>query len=163
MGFIATDEVKGAIISENFLSNVDYLINGKTMIHHLHITADVIRYAHSFCNLKIRENKNQISVVAHNLCGFDFFFFLKGLRLGAWRTTNLSFGGKNLANINFVNISNQVKFIDTYKYFQQSLSILANTMSDEERLGVRNEYKKFISRDAKLNQKFHAYSKTDWD
>ena len=108
MGFIATDEVKGAIISENFLSNVDYLINGKTVIHHLHITADVIRYAHSFCNLKIRENKNQISVAAHNLCGFDFFFFLKGLRLGAWRTTNLSFGGKNLANINFVSISNQV-------------------------------------------------------
>ena len=80
MGFIATDEVKGAIISKKFLSNVDYLINGKTVIHHLHITADVIQYAHSFCNLNIRENKNQISVVVHNLCGFDFFYFLKDLR-----------------------------------------------------------------------------------
>ena len=83
MGFIATDEVKGAIIFKNFLSNVDYLINGKTVIHHSHITTDVIGYAHSFCNLKFRENKNQISVVAHNMFGFDLFFFFKGLRLGA--------------------------------------------------------------------------------
>ena len=80
-----------------------------------------------------------------------FSLFLKGLRLGAWRTTNLSLGGKNLVNTNFANISDQVKFIDTYKYFQQSLSVLANTMSDEERLVVRSECKRFISRYPKLN------------
>ena len=75
MGFITTDEVKSEITSEKNLSNVDYLINGKTVIHYLHITADFIGYAHSFCNLKVRENKNQISVVAHDLFDFNFFFF----------------------------------------------------------------------------------------
>ena len=77
MDFIATDEVKSAIISKKILSNVDYLINGKTVIHHLHITADFIGYAYSFCNLKVRENKKQISVVAHNLFGFNFFSFFE--------------------------------------------------------------------------------------
>ena len=133
MGFLPTDNIKGAVISENFLSNVENLIKG-TVIHHSHITGEAVGYAHSFCNLKVRENKNQISVVAHNLFVFDFFFFLKGLRLGAWRTRNLVFGGKNLTSINFANISDRVKFIDTIKYFRQSLSVLASSMSNEKRL-----------------------------
>lgn len=74
MDFLLTNEVKGAIISENFLSNIHYLINGKTVIHHSHITGDIVGQAHSFCNLKVREN-NQISVIAHSLFGFDSFFF----------------------------------------------------------------------------------------
>ena len=52
-----------------------------------------------------------------------------------WRTINLSVDGKNLTSINFANISHQVKFIDTYKYFQQSLSVLAHTMSNEIKKG----------------------------
>lgn len=40
--FLLTNEVKGAIISENFLSNIHYLINGKTVIHHSHITGDIV-------------------------------------------------------------------------------------------------------------------------
>ena len=75
MEFLPTNEVKGAIMSENVLSNVNHLINGKTVIQHSHITGDIIGYARSFCNLKFRENKNQISVIAHNLFGFDFLFF----------------------------------------------------------------------------------------
>ena len=38
MGFLPTDELKGAVISENFLSNVDNLIYGTSVIHHSHIT-----------------------------------------------------------------------------------------------------------------------------
>ena len=146
-----TEKLKGPIISENFLSNVDHLIQGKTVIHHSHITGDVIGYAHSFCNLKVRENKNQVSVIAHNLFGFDFLFFLKGLRLGAL----------NLSDINFAKISDQVKFIDMYKYYQQSLSVLASTMNNEERLSVRKECEKFIKKDPKLRLKFQACSTVD--
>ena len=155
MGFLPTDNLKGAAMSENFLSNVDHIIHGTNVIHHSHITGEVIGYAHSFCNEEVRENRNQISVIAHNLFGFDFFFFLKGLRLDAFRTTFLSIGGKNLTNINFANISDQVKF------FQQSLSALTSSMSDEERKGVRNECEKFIRKDRKLNEKFLACNKID--
>ena len=75
VGFLLTDDLKGAFMSENFLSSIDLIIHGTNVIHHSHITDEVIGYAHSFCNKEVRENKNQISLIAHNLFGFDFFFF----------------------------------------------------------------------------------------
>ena len=39
--------------------------------------------------------------------------------------------------MNFANIANQIKFIDTYKCYQESLSILASTMTDEERSNIK--------------------------
>ena len=65
----------------NFLSNVDCLIYAKNVIHHSRITGDIIGYTHSFCNLKVRENMNQISVITHNLFAFGCFFFSKVLGL----------------------------------------------------------------------------------
>ena len=61
-----------------------------------------------------------------------FFFSLKGLHLGSLRTRNITIGGTNLLDINFANIANQVKLIDTIKYYQQSLAVLAGTMTDQE-------------------------------
>ena len=151
MDFRRTDNVKGAIFSAIFLDNVNCLIYSKNVIHHSHITGDIIGYSHSFCNLKVRENKNQISVITHNLFGFDF---LKGIRLGSWRTINISIGGTNLVNINFANITNQVKFIDTLKYYQQSLSVLPTTITDQEKQGIKKVCQKFIKNDTKLNEKF---------
>ena len=73
-------------------------------------------------------------MIAHNLFGFDLKKKKKkGLRLGAWRTTNLAIGGEHLTSVNYANIADQVKFIDTIKYFQQSLSTLASSMSDGEK------------------------------
>ena len=65
----------------------------------------------------MRENKSKISVVAHNLFRFDFFFLLKGLRAGVWKR-DISIGGKNPANRNFPNIGKKIMFLDTIKYFQ---------------------------------------------
>ena len=53
---------------------------GREVIHHSHITGKIMRYGHSFCNQNVRENKNQVSVIALNLSGFSFFFFKKRLR-----------------------------------------------------------------------------------
>ena len=133
MDFRKTEDIKGTIFSGNFLDNVNCLIYSKNFIHHSHITG-YYWLSPSFCNLNVRENKNQISVIAHNLFGFDFFFFLKGLKLGSWRTRNISIGGTNLVNINFANIANQVKFTDTLKNYQQSLSVQATTMTDQEKI-----------------------------
>ena len=158
MNFRKTKNVKGAIFSANFLSNVNFLVHPITVIHHCHVTGNIIGYAHNFYNSKVKENKNQMSVIAQNFFGFDFFFFLKGLTLGLWRTKNISMGGINLVNINFANIANQVKFIDTFKYYQQSLSVLASTMTNEERSNIKKEYKKIIKNDPKLNFKFQKSS-----
>ena len=50
-----------------------------------------------------------------------------------WETTEIAIGGKNPTDVNFVIIRNQVWFIDTVKYFQQSLGSLAKSMTDTER------------------------------
>ena len=79
-----------------------------------------------------------------------FSFFLKGIRLGFWRTANISIGGTILVKINFANIANQVKFIVTLKYYQQSLSVLVTTMTDQEEQGIKKECEKFIKNDTFL-------------
>ena len=44
----------------------------KIYLHHYHITGKIHGYAHSFCNLKVRENNE---FFAHNLFRLGFFLF----------------------------------------------------------------------------------------
>ena len=60
-----------------------------------------------------------------------------------------------MKNINFANISDQIKFIDTLKYYQQSLSVLASTMTEQEKQSIRNKCEKFIKNDQKLRKKIY--------
>ena len=140
-----------------FIDNVKGLLYNKTNKHHSYITGKILGYSHSYCNLNVRKNRDKVSVTASNLFRFDFFF-LKGIRAGSWRTRDISIGGKNAADINFTNIVSQVNFTDTIKYFQQSLGVLASTMSNEERAAVKRECKKFIPKDEALSKKFNLCS-----
>ena len=63
-------------------------------------------------------------------------------------------GGSNLTNANYVNVGDQVKFIDTIKYYQQSLSKLAETVTAGEKKSIRIECKKYL--------KSHFYFKNIW-
>ena len=58
---------------------------------------------------------------------------------------DISIGGKNPTNVNFAIIRNQVKFIDMVKYFQQSLTSLADSMTDNERKNVRISCRNFLA------------------
>ena len=96
-------------------------------------------------------------MLLRTICLFLLFsFFLKGLRLGVWQTTNLLIGGTNLTNINFANIGEQVKFINTMKYYQQSLSTVAATMKETEKQNIKFQCKKIINNNKKLNLKFSS-------
>ena len=119
--FAETDKVKGTPTLKNFTDDLKWIMKNKTHIHFSHIY---------YCNYKVRESKIKRSVVAPNLFRFDFFFLLKGLRAGFWKTRDISIGGKNPTNINFTNIGNQVIFTDTIKYFQQSLGKVASSLTD---------------------------------
>ena len=105
-------------------------------IHQSHITGGIFGYAHTFYNEKVRENQYRVPVVAHNLFRFDFFFLIKGLSAGLWETRDIVIGGKNPRNINFASIENQVQFIDIIKYFQQSLSALASSLTSSEKAEI---------------------------
>ena len=112
MKFPKNDFINDGILSNFFFENVRNIMFGREVIHHSHIMGNIIGYAYNLCNHNVRGNRNQISGIAHNLFGFDFLFFLKGLRIRVWQTINLFIGGSNLTNINFENIGEQIKFID---------------------------------------------------
>ena len=42
---------------------------------------------------------------------FDPFYVIKGFRAPAWKTKNISMGGNNITSLNYMSISNEVKFI----------------------------------------------------
>ena len=94
---------KGISLSEKFIENIKGILNNKTHIHHLHISGKILGYSHSYCNLKVRENKktNQ-SHIAHKHFHFDFVFFLKAIRAGSWRTRDIGIGGRNPTDIIFL-------------------------------------------------------------
>ena len=126
--FVETDQVKGMAMSKIFVDNSKGIMRNKTHIHHSLVSGKIIGYAHSYCNYRVRENKPKLSIIAHNLFRFDFFFLLKGLRAGVWKTRDITIGGTNPTNINFTIIGNQVIFIDPVKYFQQGLQTLASNL-----------------------------------
>ena len=95
--------------------------------------------------MKVRENQNQFSCIAHNFFGFDLFFLFKGIQLSVWRTKDLNIGGSRLTNINFANLGSQVKFIDTMKYYLSSLGSLASTLNDVEKICVKKLTLQFLN------------------
>ena len=66
------------------------------------------------------------------------YCFIRGYRAKAWNSKDLNIGGTGLTKINFANINNTHKFIDTLKYYQQSLSQLTKTASEEEKESIKN-------------------------
>ena len=76
-------EIK-TVVTKYFFSKVRDLIDGGYVIHHPHVTGEVIGYTHYFCNKKIRENYSLIPVL-HIICLVLIFFALKGIRLCVWR------------------------------------------------------------------------------
>ena len=72
--FVETNKVKGIPMSKNFIDNLKEIMRNKTHIRHSHISGEIIGYAHSYRNYKVRENKTKINVIAHNLFSLIFFF-----------------------------------------------------------------------------------------
>ena len=69
MKFPKNGLINDKIFSSLFVFNIVF---GREVIHHSHITGKIIGYAHNFYNQKVRESKNQVCVIVHNLFGFDF-------------------------------------------------------------------------------------------
>ena len=132
--FLPNDKIDPSFsISEKFIQNLYHIYTDKPVVHHSHITGNIIGFAHEYCNSQVRENCYNIPVIAHNQFRFDFFLFLKGLRATIWVTTDIQISGQNITDTNFAVIQNQVRFIDTTKYFQQSLADLASSMTEIEK------------------------------
>ena len=108
----------------------------------MHVTGKIRGYVHDFSNPKLRESQLDL----HTTC-FDFYFYfiLKGTSLFTRIVKKLSIGGNDLTNINLATISIKLKFINTYKYFQTSLSSLAATIDENEKSKIELLLNQFIS------------------
>ena len=142
-----TDEISNScpIVSEKFLINLLYIYTDRHVVHRSHVTGKIIGHAHEYCNINFRENYYTIPVIAQNQFRFDFFLFLKGFRPSVWETTDINIGGKNPSSINFAIAQNQVRFIYTVKYYQQSLTSLADSMTNTERANARKNCRRFLA------------------
>ena len=97
------------------------------------MAGEIIGYAHDFCNRKVVElEKVESPCIAHNLFGFDFWYFMKGFSTTSWCSKELIAGGTNLTNLNIANIRGEIKFIDSLKYYQHSLAELTSSTDEKE-------------------------------
>ena len=114
-------------------------------MHHSHTTGEIFGYSHDFCNWRVRENKREFSFIEHNFYGFDMYFFIRGYRATAWNSKELNIGGMGLTTISFANINNTHKYIDTLKYYQQSLFQLTKTVTEEEKQAIKKLAAQYIA------------------
>ena len=145
------DELK-TITTKNMFEKFYKVIKSKVHLHHSHTTGEILGNCHDFCNWKVRENKNTISLIGHNFLGFDIFYTVKGYRSSCWGTKEFNMGGTNLTNVNFANISDQVKIIDTLKYYQTTLANFASTADEFEKSNIKKNIKQFLENHNYFNQ-----------
>ena len=68
---------------------------------------------------------------------------VKGYRSITWGTKDFHMGGTNLTNVNFANISSQIKVIDTLKYYQTSLANISSTTNEIEKRNIKESIQFF--------------------
>ena len=122
------------------------VVNYKVHIHHSHVTGITEGYSHGFCNWKVRENKLFVPLIGHNFLGFDIYYMVKGYISSVWETKDFRMGGANLINVNFANVSTQIKIIDTLKYYQTSLANISSTTNKIEKENIAALVEFFIKR-----------------
>ena len=143
------------ITSNKFFIHIHRLVKGKVHLHHSHITGEIIGYTCDFCNKRVIEKSNEeIPLIAHNFFGFNLFYFLKTYVAAAWCTKKVNIGGNYLTRANYGNINNEIKLIDSLKFYKKSLSQLSSTMTNEEKTAVKNLGKNFLN--------CHYYFSTVW-
>ena len=131
------------------------MIKVKFHLHHLYITGKIYGYPHDFCNTAVIEKTTpDIPFLAHNLFGFDLYYFIIAYIASTWCSKSLNIGGANLTQVHFGNIAGEVKLIDTLKLYQKSLADLASTLSNEEIMAVKKVAEKFLNE--------HYYFSTVW-
>ena len=70
-------------------------------------------------------------------------------------------GGTNLTNVNYANIPNQIKIIDTLKYYQTTLAGLASTTDDKEKQNIKTAAEEFIKKHIYFGQVWPTLEKKD--
>lgn len=109
MKFLSTQFFILNILKNIFFESVNNIMCGKDHRHHSDITGKIYGDVHSFWNLKVREDKEFFPFLC-TACLFSTLFLCQILCV-QW-ANDLSIGGNNLTNLDYVKICEQVKFMD---------------------------------------------------
>ena len=136
-----------------WLCNGEFSEDDKKVRDHCHYTGKFRGAAHNSCNLKYKKPKF-ISIVFHNLSGYDSHLFIKNLGVSEGKIncipTNeekyISFS-KEIEVGKYVDkkgeekpIKFQLRFIDSYKFMASSLEKLVKNMEKEDLKIIKKEY-----------------------
>ena len=142
---VKSDEIK-TVATRGFMKEIYSVVNFKVHIHHSHVAGKIHGYSHDVCNWKVRENQLFVPLIGHNFLGFDIYYMVKGYRSVTWGTKEFHMGGINLTNVNFANISSQVKIIETLKYYQTSLANISSTANEIEKRNIKESINFFLKK-----------------
>ena len=143
------------LTTDKFFIHVNRLIKAKVYLHHSLITGKVLVYSHDFCNTSVIEKtSSEIPFVEHSFFNFNIFYYLKTYIASAWCSKKLNIGGTNLTHVNYGIIDNEIKLIDSLKYYQKSLADLSSTLTPEEKRAAVKVTKQFFNQ--------HYYFSTVW-
>ena len=93
----------------------------------------------------IERSNAEIPLITHNFFGFDLFYFLKTYVASAWCSKEVNVGGNRLTQANYGSINNEIKLIDSLKYYQKSLLQLSSTMTTQEKMNVKKLAENFLT------------------
>ena len=73
--FCETNKFSSIPISKRLVENLLGIKNVNYVIHHSHVTREIIGFAYYFCNEKVTESNFKMPVATHNCFKFDFFSY----------------------------------------------------------------------------------------
>ncbi|KAF0693647.1 Uncharacterized protein FWK35_00035555 [Aphis craccivora] len=129
---------------------------------HDHLTGIYRGAAHSICNLNY-QNPRFISIVFHNLSGYDAHLFIKEFGNDSKKINlipnneekYISFSkmmprvitkkgkGKDIED-KYIVIFTELRFIDSLKFLHSSLDKLTNNLRNDSKLNLKNKFKELI-------------------
>lgn len=129
---------KCGICFENFSDNNDKVQD------HDHLTGDFWFAVQNSCNLKY-SSPNYIPVVCHNLSRYDAHFIVKEL---AYDTSNIELLSLNkeryISFSKYITLNNnnyvKLRFIDSFKFMNQSLDQLSKNLESEQFVNVKHHF-----------------------
>ena len=102
----------------------------------------------------MRKQQVKFHFITHNFFGFYLFYWIKTYVASAWCSKELNIAGNSLTHANVHNINNEIKLIDSLKFYQQSLSELSATLTEQEKIAVKSRAEKVLNE--------HYYFSTVW-
>ena len=121
-------------------------IYDKPVKNHCHFSSKMLGYAHNKCNLRYKFNKDNandeylINVFAHNSQNFDQSFLIRALQN---LDNKIPFSCLPRNSNKFISLQiGTFIFKDSYLFLNKSLDYLTNTINDDDRISLKQEFGK---------------------